>query len=896
MGKIEISSQNRQPKHKNQPNEQNQHVARWQAWSLKKGKWAILVCMVALFGVFLVGIINADKKETARLADETLTFLESICVRYDGYTAGNKAAAFKDVYDKVISLTEYATTEHMEDSNFLLTYSKRLGLSGVVVTDETGALIAQADENGHDVYTVWENVLTNENKMDIVESPQKVFATELDAYGEDYYVVFVSRQDKKGLVVCYKNTELVDTDLYSTSIDKTLTNNTFHKNPRIVITDTKTVIASNNDFLSLGMDISDEPFAEVGSKKWKEGKLIRLLWDNGLWYGKREVYGRYRIYVFYSAGEVLSNLIPLVIIFLAGCALIAMTLMLLKNTFEKKHLKREREQLQTIRAISSLYVSTSILHLKEKTFEGIVSTKRAQQVLDETVQDKEVAKLLAERIIAPKDGKRYMEFLDFDTMQARLEGKNNLSAIVQDRNGVWFSIFLVPVEYDKKGRLTDVLFASRNINEYKQQEEAYKEQLRKTARDAEIANAGKTSFLRRMSHDIRTPINGIRGMALLAKKSLDNPKKVDDCIDKILYSSDYLTELLDDILRMSKLESGKIFFDEKSFDLKELLIKMAQLAQEKADEKQIEFTIDFSGIVHTQVIASPIHLRQVVQNILSNAIKFNRPGGSVRVLCRESAYKTSDKMLFEFICSDTGIGMNEEFQKEIFEPFAQESDSARSSYAGAGLGLSIAKEILEQRGGKISFTSEKDVGSTFHVTVPLKIDQSMQIESLRVAKSKKKKEALKSDKTLSKVQGEVSLEGLHILVAEDNAINMEIVTELLEQKKAVMLPAENGKEAVKLFEASAPYDIDVILMDIMMPEMNGLDAAKAIRAMQRADALSVPIFAMTANAFVEDVQISKTAGMNEHFSKPLDMERVADVIDRYCRKRTRSQSENNRSI
>lgn len=271
--------------------------------------------------------------------------------------------------------------------------------------------------------------------------------------------------------------------------------------------------------------------------------------------------------------------------------------------------------------------------------------------------------------------------------------------------------------------------------------------------------------------------------------------------------------------------------------------------------------MELQELVHTQVIGSPLHLRQVLQNILSNAVKFTMSGGHVHATCREREAQQGTMQL-EFICSDDGIGMDPEFQTHVFEPFTQEDQSARSNYIGTGLGLSIVREILEQCGGSIRFTSKKNRGTTFLVQVPLKLDPSR----LELIPEK-----------------EISIEGIRILVVEDNEINMEIAHCVLEEKGAQITEACNGEEAVAIFSEAPEGSFDIILMDIMMPKMDGLEATRAIRALPRADAASIPIFAMTANGFVEDIRKSRKAGMNEHLTKPLDMEQMAALIYQYCR-------------
>ncbi len=471
--------------------------------------------------------------------------------------------------------------------------------------------------------------------------------------------------------------------------------------------------------------------------------------------------------------------------------------------------------------------------------------------------------MLAETIIAPEYQKKYVTFLDFSTLEERLEHNENLTEVFKDLNGVWFSAFLVPISYDEEGRIVDVLFACRNINDYMQKEEAYQEQLKKIARDAKIANAAKTSFLRRMSHDVRTPVNGIRGMAVLAEKSLGSPEKTEEYIQKIITSSDYLQELLDDILRMNKLESGTMEFEQKPFDLKKVLSDTAEFIEARAKEKKLFFTVDMKEITHTHVIGSPLHLRQVVQNILSNAVKFNNPGGSIAVKCREISCK-DEVVTIEIVCVDTGTGISPEFQPHVFEPFTQETDSARSKYSGNGLGLAVTKEIVEQRGGTITFTSKVGKGTTFIVTIPFQMDLA----------------AADVSKDLS---AEGSIEGIKILLVEDNELNMEIAHCLLEESGAIITEAYNGRDAVEIFASSDPGTFDIILMDIMMPEMDGMEAARTIRKMKREDALTIPIFAMTANAFIDDISQSRAAGMNEHLTKPLDMEDVVGLIYQYCR-------------
>lgn len=839
----------------------------------------LLFCMVVLLAFFLMFVYETDRKDIISLADETIAFMESVCQRYDGYARGQYASTLKNIFDKAQNLKEFTATKRLENDDFLLKFAKSQGLTGILVTDENLKAVGKADVNGRDSYYLWKEFLSEKNKKDILTNKKKTFSGTTVVRQNSYDVVIVSRQDADGVILCYADNKVAYTDIYEASMEKTLTNNTFHKNPKIVITDGTNVIATNTEVLYGKNLVLEAPITDASGTRWKDGGLIHLQWEGESWYGKRQVYGNYVIYVFYPGSEVFTNMLPVITTAIAVYALLCMVVGILRYHSDKKHLEDEREQINTIKAMSTLYIATSVMHLKKGVFEGISVPERSQRILDETTNGQEVARLLAERIIAPEDKNRYQEFLNFDTMAERLEGKSSLSDMFKDIDGVWFATYLIPMEYDADGRPTEVLFLSRNVNEYKQNEEQYKEELRRTAREAELASAAKTSFLQRMSHDIQTPINGIKGMAMVAGSSLDTPERAKECIDKIIVSADYLHALMDDILRMSKLQSGEIFLEEKAFDVKKVLEETFAFIMERAREKQIHFSYDIGEIVHTHVIGSPVHFRQVLQNIMSNAVKFNQEGGRVDVTGREVSV-TDHTVLFEFVCADTGIGISEEFQERIFDLFAQEGDSARTNYQGSGLGLPIAKELLDKRGGTITFSSKKGKGSTFTVHIPLDMDTDYRDEEEKKSLTGDSGSALDAEES---VQTAVSIEGLHVLLVEDNEINMEIARCLLEEKGAVITEAHNGKEAVQIFDAAKEKEFDVILMDIMMPEMNGLEATKRIRDLEREDAKHIPIFAMTANAFAEDIKKCREAGMNEHFAKPLNMKEMIETIYRYCR-------------
>ncbi|NSD65277.1 response regulator [Fusicatenibacter saccharivorans] len=393
-----------------------------------------------------------------------------------------------------------------------------------------------------------------------------------------------------------------------------------------------------------------------------------------------------------------------------------------------------------------------------------------------------------------------------------------------------------------------------------EKDEKYKSELLIAAKKAEAANEAKTEFLQRMSHDIRTPINGICGLVNMADHCADDTEKQTEYRTKVKEASNLLLELVNEILDMSKLESGEVVLEEIPFNLSSISREVFIVIEQMAAEQNIRIMWEKKEITHRDLIGSPGYVKRVMMNILSNAVKYNRENGQIYISCMEIPSEQPEMTTMEFVCRDTGIGMTEEFQKCVFEPFAQEHTGSRAKFTGTGLGLSISRKLVEKMGGTITFESEKGVGTTFVIRVPFKIDPD----------ADKREE--------QKDVSEKSIKGLHILLAEDNELNMEIAEFVLQNEGADVTKAWDGQEAVELFRNSEPGEFDVILMDIMMPVMNGYETTKMIRSLDREDAKAIPIIAMTANAFTEDRIRAKEAGMDEHVAKPVDVDLLIKVI------------------
>ena len=412
-----------------------------------------------------------------------------------------------------------------------------------------------------------------------------------------------------------------------------------------------------------------------------------------------------------------------------------------------------------------------------------------------------------------------------------------------------------------------LLFQGKTAQGYQEQQLArdreYQAQLKEETRKAERANAAKTEFLQRMSHDLRTPINGILGLVEIGEYYREDPETQIECRRKIRDTSHLLLELVNEVLDMGKLESGELVLEEIPFDLIPLLDAVGVPLEQTAASRGIRIEWLPREVQHTALVGSPIHLKRLLMNLLSNAVRYNKDNGSVTLSCRELETK-GDTAWFEFICADTGIGMSEEYQQHLFEPFTQEHCTARSTYGGTGLGMPIAKSLVDKMGGTITFTSRLGEGTTFRVILPFRICQPGELPP-----------------QVTKAPAPDALQGMRLLLVEDNTLNMEIAAFMLENAGAELTKAQNGQEALDIFQESPAGFFDAILMDVMMPVMDGYQATRAIRALERPDAAAVPIVAMTAHAFADDRQRAYEAGMTAHLAKPLESAVLIRTLQRW---------------
>lgn len=522
---------------------------------------------------------------------------------------------------------------------------------------------------------------------------------------------------------------------------------------------------------------------------------------------------------------------------------------------------------EIIEAIARSYQYISRIDISKDWFEEISNRAAENMNYKKSGEVSSENRNTCKMFVAEEYQEAFLKFTDITTLPVRMKNEETIVMEYQMKDGNWHKLRFIEKKRDKDGNLTHVLCAIRSISDVKKKEQELLQQVAEARKDAAL----KSRFLSNMSHDIRTPINGIIGMTELADRYPDNPEIQKKCREKLVESARHLVSMVNDILDMNKLETEQFVENDIPFNLAAVLNRVNTDQQMQAGKKKIDYVVDWekSELNHMYLTGNPVYIEKLLMVITDNAVKFTKPGGNVSVWCREIS-EDDERAVYEFGCSDNGIGMSEEFAGHAFEMFSQENKTSRTQYEGTGLGLAIAKKITERLGGTIKIKSKKGCGTTVIMTIPFKtgVQNLMQYT-----------ENVNTEST-----EDIPLEGLHALIAEDNELNLEIAKFMLEEKGICVECAADGKEAFEKFKESEPGYYDVIFMDIMMPYMNGWDATRKIRTLQRPDADKIPIIAMSANAFAEDIINSHISGMNWHLTKPVDADKLMTALKECIRK------------
>ena len=526
--------------------------------------------------------------------------------------------------------------------------------------------------------------------------------------------------------------------------------------------------------------------------------------------------------------------------------------------------KQVEKTRQALHALGTAYYHISRLNLKTKKIELVKKSRKMNMDMEDNTADWDPQFEVIKGIIAEPFVQKYIDFFDIRTMAARLHNKESMSSEFKKKNGSWFLSMVVPQSYDKNGNVTSVLIANRDVTSEKMRELRQEEELREAKLKAECANKAKSLFLFNMSHDIRTPMNAIIGYADLAIRHLQETEKLGRYLQKIQICGKELLSMLGNVLDLARIENNKVEMEYTVSNVHECFENCVTLLQQQAESKNQMLSLT-EQIMYPYVYMDAPHLSEICLNIISNAIKYTNTGGTISCNVLQESCKKEDWCNLIITVTDNGIGMSEEFQKHIFEAFERERNSTASHIEGSGIGMGITKKLVELMNGTIEVKSKQGEGSSFTVTVPCR-------KALKEDMLEKKNTNLHNKKCLN---------GVRILLVEDNEINTEIARELLTEEGCIVETANDGVACIDMVEKAEADYYKMILMDIQMPVMNGYDAALAIRKLKDAKKSRIPIVAMTANAFAEDIQKVRSVGMNDHVAKPVDMIILVSTMMKY---------------
>lgn len=820
---------------------------------------AIAAVLLSVLGLWLIWNHLTDEclSEASRTADTILSRMRTRSLDHSLQEDNDETKSLIRLLDKTRELNYREKDVKVLPESALTEYVKDQRLTGAVILNSR--LEPVLYEAGDGLFP-WQTVVQRVFIKNILTYPFKQFATR-EAFDDigfyDYGVV--ARQNSAGLVMTWEKKKpgqfgVVSKDLYP--------GDTFAMDSLVFVVRKGRIVSTNLEGWN-GQSQQKCPFLSAPIRHLAAYDLNLYDVQGEKWYGRFTQVKGHQVFV----------LIPEATLFefrksefgevLFGFVLVLGLLALVRIRIRQSYVQELQTQFDTIQGISSIYISTYLVRIPENSVQLLKSTAETRRIYRPGIRATDFFRTHLDTVIAPSCIAEALAFFNVETLGERLASTCKLETKLKLKDGRWIRVMAIAQTRNKSGTLTACLLTSRDITEEQQHEAAVQKQLREAAEAAKSAAVAKMQFLRHMSHDVRTPINGIRGLLEVARRAPNDVQRQTYCREKIWMISGTLLELVNDVLDMSKLDSGGERLESVPFDISELMDELVVTTQPIADKQGVLIKRRMEGS-WWRVIGSRKHLRRICTNLIFNAVKFTPAGGSVTIGCRAIS-AGSGNMTLEFSCRDTGRGMSKEFQKHIFEPFQQEdSNAARTTYQGTGLGLVITKQLVQLMGGSIDFVSELGRGTTFTVRIPLKTDDSVPVET--------------SDEPDIHLK---DLKGMRVLLVEDNEINREIAHCFLSDAGVEVTEVTNGDEAVKKFEETAPGTFDLVLMDIMMPLVDGLEATRRIRALPRSDAAAIPIVAMTANVFDDDIEECIRAGMNKHLSKPLDCEKLLRVLSVY---------------
>ena len=811
---------------------------------------SILFGLVGLFIVYHVSLTEAEytlQRTLQRVKERSLYSLR--------FEEVDKVNNLVRLLDKTKELAHHAADPGDRMSSIeRLQHDMRI--DGVIVIDEN---LKPAIVSGVD-YADWEDTIRSSRVPDVIRFPKKTSLDRVTIGDQLYDFVAIARRDVPGVVIAISKNNMTDRKSGLFTLDILFTDDTFLLDSSVFITDGKTIL-DTNEKKWLGKPVAQAEFLDFTRNIPVRSVLYQTQRDGSIWYGEQSRVRDLIVSVFSPKRIVLQNCWYFGLFMLFVYAVLQVVFLYIRQHSMSAQMQAISDKLKTIQAASTLFTDVVLANVQDRSFEPIKISKPFGPFIAESSTSNDIIQLMATRAIKEKYRDGYLAFHNFATVEKRLKASpaGYIEYLYETKSGRWVRDFTVAQAYSPSGKLIKVLTLANDVSDIMQREQEYQAKLIETARAAEASAVAKMNFLRHMSHDIRTPINGIIGMLEISGRHPEDAELQAHCQKNIRNASLILLELINDVLDLSKLDADELHGETKVFSLKELWEESRPTLEVMCERKHVKLEVSES-CTHSVVKGRPTLLRRILMNIITNAIKYNRENGTVFVHLRETDVK-ADHAVYEFVCRDNGIGMSEEFQKKAFEPFSQENDNVRTTYEGTGLGLTIARRIIDQMGGTIDFTSQQGVGTTFTIRIPLLFAEN---DSTRIENAPQVTDS--------------SLVGRHVLLVEDNELNREIARFSLQDSGAEVTCAENGKVAVDTFLSQPAGTFDLILMDLMMPHMNGYEATRVIRSSTHAQAKTIPIVAMSANAFTEDVTETKKVGMNAHVAKPFSAQKLVETL------------------
>ena len=955
----------------------------------RRNRLFLLALVVVGIGVFVL-FTNIDRAMLRKTLDETFTFVETRLHLYEVDAANDRVKSLTRLQDKTAALRDEMTMKDDFTPSDLNAFADTQRLTGVLVLDGEMQLEMQSTLDGN-AMQLWKQQLQSDYIRDILDYPQKSYAAHIEQDGELYDFAALARTDAPGLLIAYvqKSSE----DVGDLTAGDLLDHFPLEDGGIATICQDDRVLTSNS---AAQLNRTSEECRQMYNDEQTRvsGGIVELHSNRGVWYGSRRNIGKYEVYVFFPAGKVFLTRNIIFVSYLALTVMTYLMVLLLQSRAEKGALTETQKRMGIITALGTAYESLMLLDLKKNTVETLKAIPGEEQYKRTRAMRREEMLRRTEAVVAEPYRAEYLEFVDATTMTARLKAHTSLvftGRTVRDR---WFTTLLIPQRTDDDGNVTAVLVATRDATAEKQAEQKQQDALRSALAAAEHANKAKTVFLNSMSHDIRTPMNAILGFTALATAHLDNTEQVKGYLQKISVSGQHLLSLINDVLDMSRIESGTIKLENAEVHLPDVLHDLRTIIQGNISAKQLDLYVDTQDVRHEDIITDKLRLNQILLNIVGNAVKFTPAGGTINIRVQEKPCPRTDYATYLFTVKDNGIGMSQEFQQHVFDSFSREQTATRSGIQGTGLGMAITKNIVDMMGGTITLKSEQGKGTEFTVTLDCKVSKtltkSQPIPELRGARAlvvdddaqtcmsvskmlrdiemnadwtTSGKEAVlraeeaheqgkefkvyiidwlmpdmngietvrrirkiidpgtpiiiltaydwsdveqeareagvtafvakplvmselraalthtQPEEPLMKLPQHTDYTGKKILLVEDNELNREIATAILEEAGLQVDAVEDGTDAVQRMTETPEDSYDLILMDIQMPRMDGYTATRKIRALSNPKKASIPIVAMTANAFDEDRQKAFSAGMNAHIAKPINVTVLIKTLD-----------------